>query len=156
MTSRFRCFEEQRRILFCRRKGKASRREKGIIVGVQKQSRNCYSIQILARAGLLPIIRCISKTMDRCGVAIVEFLKCPDRSNPTRIDLIRKSARLGFNFSDQALDKAPKIDPIAPTGDRGLARLQRDRSAQRSPPHRSPPDVDWLRRDTSGSCSPQG
>jgi hypothetical protein len=50
MASRFWRFEEQTRILFSFRKGKATWCEKGIIVGVQKQSRNCYSIQILPRA----------------------------------------------------------------------------------------------------------
>ncbi len=44
-------------------------------MGVQKQSWNCYSMQILPRARLLPVIRCVSKTMDRRGIAVVEFLE---------------------------------------------------------------------------------
>src|SRR5260221_3464183 len=53
--------------------------------------------------------------MDRSGVAVVEFPECPDCSAPSHIHLIRKSERLGFNFSDQAFDKAPQIDSITPT-----------------------------------------
>src|SRR5262245_10558794 len=73
--------------------------------------------------------------MDRCGVAVVEFLECPDRSARTRVELVRKFKRLGFNFSDQALDKAPQIDPIATTlieGSRACSEIDRHRDRHRT------------------------
>src|SRR5260370_9490111 len=76
--------------------------------------------------------------MDRCSIAVVEFLQCADRLAPTHVQLIRKSERLGFNFSNQALNKAPQIDPIAPTSiesPRAGSKIDRHRN-RRSTNHR--------------------
>src|SRR5258708_6309603 len=73
--------------------------------------------------------------MNRRGVAVVEFPECPDRPASSHIHLIRKSERLGFNFSDQAFDQAPQINSIAPTlieGQCACSEIDRHRDRYRT------------------------
>jgi hypothetical protein len=41
--------------------------------------------------------------MDRCSIPVVEFLKCPNHSTPTRVQLVRKPKRLSFNLAIRLL-----------------------------------------------------